>query len=167
MDEVLNNLISDNAHLLQCPEDINGAAVLHAFAEVESGHGARGKAAKHESAYCYGGFYWRAPAGETLRELSRVHGCLAHCSYSSWQIMYITAVELGFQGDPTALRDDAVALPFVIKLINDRILAKYPRITTAGLADAYNSGSPVDTNVPKAYIAAFQSAYTHWLGQLT
>ena len=62
-----------------------------------------------------------------------------------------------------ALRNDFVSLPYVVKLINNRILSKHPRITVEAFADAYNSGRPDDGIVPTDYIAKFVKAYTGWL----
>jgi hypothetical protein len=77
--------------------------------------------------------------------------------------MYIAAREMGFDdGDPVALRNDFVALPWVVKYINRRILSKHPRITLESFADAYNSGRPDDDLVPTDYIAKFIKSYTKW-----
>lgn len=158
----LDSLIARNAPQLVESPFINRAVLLHALAEVESSHGEHQLAARHEPAYCYNGFYFKSPAGEDLRRLSSAFGCLAHCSYSSWQLLFISAYEEGFRGDPTELRNDAVTLPFVVRYINRRILNRYPRITVPGFADAWNSGSPEDTNVPAAYIERLKEAYDKW-----
>ena len=165
MREKLDQLIAERHHELHTHDGLRPAAILHALAEVESDHGARSLASLHEQAYCYGGVYFKGPNGEDLRQLSRVFGCLAHSS--SWQILYIAAFEEGYRGDPCALRDDAIALPVVIRYLNRRFLDRYPRITTTGLADAYNSGRPDDSNIPKDYVAKFDEAYRRWLQRLT
>lgn len=162
----LDQLIAERHHELHTHDGLRPAAILHALAELESDHGARRLATLHEPAYCYGGFYYKGPGGQDLRDLSTVWGCLAHCSYSSWQIMFIAAYEQGFRGDPCELRNDVVALPLVIRFLNRRILDKYPRITLSGLADAWNSGRPYDANKPVAYIAKFEEAYARWLKSL-
>ena len=142
----------------------NRRVLLHTIAEVESGHGEYGQAIRHEAGYCYGSHLYRGPNGADLRAASQKWGCLAHSSFSSWQIMYIACREMGFDdGDPIALRNDFVALPWVVKYINRRILSKHPRITVENFADAYNSGRPDDDIIPAEYIAKFTHAYTKWL----
>lgn len=162
MDTGLTALIAENAHRLRDLPTINRVALLHAIAECESSHGARGLATLHENAYCYKGAYFSGPNGGQLRDLTSKYGCLAHCSYSSWQIMYITAVELGFRGDPCELRNDAVAIEYVCAFINRRFLDRYPRIAPSGVADGYNSGNPYDENRPTAYVEEFMAAYNKW-----
>lgn len=167
MSDALNDLISKHACELASPEHFNKAAILHAIAEVESKHGQHSLASLHEPAYCYKGFYFRSPNGEDLRRLSSVWGCLAHSSYSSWQILFITAYELGFRGDPCLLRNDTEAIHWVIKLLNRRVFDRWPRLSLEGLADAYNSGNPRDENVPTDYIAKFSAAYERWLKEFS
>lgn len=159
MDDSLDEIISEHANELREKEGLDNLAVLHALADIESGHGVRHLASKHEGAYCYGGFYYRAPTGEDLRRLSHVYGCLAHSSYSSWQLLFLAAYEEGFRGDPCALRNDVEAIHWVIRYLNRRIYDRYPRLTPEGLADAWNSGNARDLNVPKDYIAKFVAAY--------
>jgi hypothetical protein len=159
MDEKLDALIAEHAHELRTIETLDNFAVLHALADVESDHGARHLAIKHEASYCYGGFYYRAPSGEDLRRLSHIYGCLAHSSFSSWQLLFLAAYEEGFRGDPCELRNDAEAIHWVIRFLNRRIYDRYPRISPTGLADAWNSGSARDLNVPQGYIDKFLKAY--------
>lgn len=161
--DALNLLIAEHHMELRQQEGLSSSAILHALADVESSGGARSLASKHEPAYCYNGFYYTSPNGADLRRLSQVYGCLAHSSYSSWQILFIVAFEEGFRGDPCSLRDDKVALPVVIRTINRRILDRYPRLTPEGLADAWNSGRPDDANVPEKYIERFLLAYEKWV----
>lgn len=163
----LDTLIAEHHHELHTHDGLHPAAILHALAEVESDHGARRLATLHEPAYCYGGFYYKGPNGADLRNLSTAWGCLAHCSYGSWQIMFMSAYEQGFRGDPCELRNDAVGLPWVLRFLNRRILDKYPRITLPNIADAWNSGKPFDANKPVAYIEKFVEAHTRWLERLT
>ena len=97
-----------------------------------------------------------------LREQSQAWGCLAHSSFGSFQIMFITAFEMGFRGDPIALRNDAVGLPYVVNLINRRILSKHPRITTDPFGRCYNSGRPDVSKSTDDYAEDFVAAYTKW-----
>jgi len=138
--------------------------LLKALAVAETG--AFPLAIRHEKAYCYGGFYYTGPNGSLLRELSDIWGCLAHCSFSPWQIMYIAAVELGFKGDPIALRESAIAKPYVMKYIQKRILDRYPRITIEGVVDAWNTGRPDDVNFPRAtYAKKILDTYAHLISE--
>ena len=159
---ILDEIISKHAVELRPPEGVNPAVLLHALADVESDHGARSLATLHESAYCYKGFYYKSPNGDDLRRLSRVYGCLAHSSYSAWQILYLVAYEEGFRGDPCALRDNAVAIRPVIRVLNRRVFDRYPRISLEGVADSWNSGNPRDENVPHVYVKRFLEAYERW-----
>lgn len=124
--------------------------LLTAIAVVESGYGTY-NVPKYEKAYDLGGRYGNK--AEWLK-----WGALAACSYSSFQIMYAVAREMGYQGSPIGLCHDDVALPYVIKLLQRRILDRGAS-TLADVADAYNSGNFRDSVVPTAYIAKFLAAY--------
>ena len=163
MSDRLHPLIDKHAQSLIVTGTFNPRVLLHAIAEVESGHGEYGRSIRHEKSYCYGSVLYRGPNGADLRAMSQRWGCLAHSSFSSWQIMYIACRETGYDdGDPIALRNDMVALPYVCKYINRRILSKHPRITVESFADAYNSGRPDDGVIPTEYIDKFIHAYTKW-----
>lgn len=158
----LDLLISQRAGELRAGK-LNPAAVLHALAAVESNHGERSLASLHEPAYCYSGRYHN----EELQRLSKPYGCLAHSSYSSWQILFIAAYEEGFRGDPCELRNDAVAIRVVTKYLNRRIFDRYPGIEIRGVGDAWNSGNPRDRNEPEGYMDKLEAAYTDWQKRLT
>lgn len=158
----LDSLIDQHAPTLIDNGIIDRRILLHAIAEVESSHGEHQMASRHEQSYCYGSILYRGPNGMDLREQSQQWGCLAHSSFGSFQIMFIAAHEMGYRGDPAGLRDDAVCLPYVVNLINRRILSKYTRIGVERFADAYNSGRPDDDRVPTEYISQFTTAYTKW-----
>jgi hypothetical protein len=162
----LDDLIDEHHQELLQSSGLDTRCLLHAIAQVETTHGARRLASKHEKGYCYGSTLYTGPNGAALREQSHTYGCLAHSSFGSFQIMFITAYEMGFRGDPVDLRDDTVCLPFVIEMINRRILGRYQRVTLTAFADAYNSGNPNDLNVPEDYIDDFQTAYAKWYAAL-
>ena len=160
----LTTLIDVTAPSLIVTGTFNPRVLLHAIAEVESSHGEHGQAIRHEQGYCYGSHLYRGPNGADLRAASQRWGCLAHASYSSWQIMYIAAREMGFDdGDPIALRNDFVALPWVVKYINRRILSKHPRIAVDPFGRMYNSGRPNVSEATDEYAERFTKAYTKWL----
>lgn len=160
MDQNLDQTIAEHSHELRTKDGIDNARVLHALADVESNHGERHLATLHEAAYCYKGRYYTAPTGGDLRRLSRVYGCLAHSSFSSWQLLFMAAYEEGFRGDPCELRNDAEAIHWVIRFLNRRIYDRYTILTPEKIADAWNSGRADDDNVPTGYIDKFMSAYT-------
>jgi len=54
--------------------------ILWAFAGVESSFGLQSNP-RHENGYCYNGRYFDAM-------LTDKWGCLAHCSYGPWQVMF-------------------------------------------------------------------------------
>ncbi|MCE5247950.1 hypothetical protein LLG88_13635 [bacterium] len=134
----------------------DGALVLWAFAAVESSYGRDRGVPRHERAYAPGGVMYRQSAA--VRDLYARFGPGAACSYGTWQMMFPTARELGFNGPPEALKDDAVLAPLVC-----RFLVRSQGGTLENAADAYNSGSWRDTCVPLDYVAKIVRAYeTGW-----
>lgn len=109
---------------------------------------------RYESGYGPGGIYYN-------KENYAKWGAWACCSYSSFQIMYPTAVELGFTGNPVELQlKDEIAIVWVKKYFDRRVFAKTQKFITMGnAADAYNSGSFLDNNIPQKYIANFYIFY--------
>lgn len=129
---------------------LDGELCLKAIATVESSYGLN-NVPKYEKAYDRGGIYYNATLGMK-------YGAWAACSYSSWQIMFPTAYELGFQGTPQDLCNDAIAVYWVCMLIEKRILDK-GATTLQELFDGYNSGSFRDKFIPQDYIAKGVDAY--------
>jgi hypothetical protein len=86
-------------------------------------------------------------------------------SWSSFQILYVAAWELGCDLAPWMLHDDATALTWVIRHLDRRVFTAGAR-TVAEIADAYNSGSHTDGNVPAEYIASFIVHYNFCLDRL-
>lgn len=130
---------------------LDGVAALGALAEIESSFG-EFNIPKYERAYDVTGKYFN-------RELWLKWGAWAACSYSSWQIMYPVTVELGFSGTPIQLMDDEIAVLWVLEYIDKRILARGCN-NLKHFADAYNSGSFRDANIPETYINRFLGAYS-------
>lgn len=122
---------------------LDGECLLKALAMNESALGVY-NVPKHEKAYDLGGTYGK-------RELWARFGSWAACSYSSWQIMYPVALELGFTGSPMDLWHDDTAINYVVELIKRRIIAR-GATDIKQVFDAYNSGSFKDSIVPHDYI---------------
>jgi hypothetical protein len=139
---------------------IDPVAALLAIASVESSGGIRWEASKHETSYCYAGRYHNMQ----LAALSSRWGCAAHCSWSAWQIMYITAVENGYHGDPTLLRDPEIACPYAIAVMNRRVFDRLKGETISDIFDAWNSGNPRDRIIPALYIKTATEAYQRLSG---
>jgi len=148
----LVELIKEKAPVLQAQLrfECDAASLLCAIAEVESAFG-KYNLPKHENSYDHGGRWFN-------RLLWTKWGAWAACSYSSFQIMFPVAVELGFTGSPMELADDRVAIDWVIKYIEKRIL-RYMPTRIDQIADAYNSGSFRDYIIPYDYINKFLPAY--------
>jgi|SRR5262245_33123208 len=132
-------------------------AALKAIAHVETNYGARGLATLHEPAYCYGGLYYKGSAD--LQRLSVTFGCLAHQSYGPWQLLFMTAYELGYRGDPVILREPNVCAEYAVKLLNVRTLDKIIEATVEDVFDAWNSGHARDRFIPAEYIKKAKGYY--------
>ena len=126
----------------------DGTALLRAIADVESSYGAN-STPRHESAYCRGGRYHRDV-------LTKLHGCAAHCSYGPWQVMYPTAVELGFEGTPAELANPETNCLYAVRYLNARAAGAE---TIEHVARAYNGGNIHATAVPYSYLAKLLTAY--------
>lgn len=133
-------------------QPVDGARLLWALAGVESSYGAQRDFARIEPSYQPCGATYRR--SEAMRDLWRQYGALAACSYGSWQMMAITARELGHTGHPCELQHDEALAPLVIKY-----LQRAHANTLADTLDAYNSGSCRDKIIPEAYIRTGVAAY--------
>lgn len=140
---------------LDTPPALSGTKLLRAIAQVESSGGAQ-NIPRFERAYSVGGHYFRR--AQHVRDAWGQYGDLAACSYGPWQILYIVALELGYNGAPWQLTDPPESGPMVVKLLNRRIFGKGAR-TLAEVGDAYNSGSFADQMVPEEYIEKLEAAY--------
>jgi hypothetical protein len=128
--------------------------MLYAITGKESSFGQRRTFVKHEPAYMPGGkYYVNSPK---LRQAYYKYGVLASSSFGAFQIIYITAEELGFAGNPVELISDRICGYYALQLIEKRF-SKAKTLTH--VLDAYNSGNHYDTNVPYDYIAAVTGYY--------
>lgn len=135
----------------------NARLILAALAEVESTFGSNCRP-KYEPAYDVGGGYWTPDNAKKWSWYT--YGPIVCCSYSSWQMMYPTALELGLCPtlNPTCLNHDEIAVNYVCEYLIKRVLDKGAG-SLEELADAYNSGSFRDKNVPENYVKKFIAAY--------
>ena len=129
---------------------VDGPTLLLAISGNESTYGQRREFARAEPAYLPGGVYFRrSPA---VRQHWSRWGVLAGSSFGSWQIMFVTATELGFDGHPIDLQDDDVCAQWAAALIRKRLIARDGAKTLQAVLDGYNSGTPTDRIVPQKYI---------------
>lgn len=136
------------------PGPVDPVRFLAALSMNESSGGLY-RVPKYEPAYGPGGSYYN-------KENYARWGAWACCSYSSFQIMYPTAIELGYSGgNPVELQlKDEIAIVWVKKFFEKRVFAKTNKFITLGnAADAYNSGSFLDNNIPQKYIANLYMYY--------
>lgn len=111
------------------------------------------------------GFYRRYVRGNKKYASleARYGGRAISSSYGPWQIMYLTAYEMGYRGKPQDLSDASVSLPYVIKYID--FLRKKLKGDERAVISAYNAGpggvgtNPVYTRKVTAYL---KQAPTDW-----
>ena len=146
--------------------NLNNTALLAAIAYVESS-GGRNNYPNFEP-------YW-APEGKSFTIEGKIQtsrhplsnkivverfdkwAMASACSFSSWQILYHTAADLGYRRAPWFLWDDTIAILWVVKRLN--VLVKHGAETIEQFADAWNSGSFKDKIVPKEYIDKVSNIY--------
>lgn len=155
----LVDLVHDRApELVPLPGGMIPEALLAAVAWRESKLGLVA-GSRVEPSYLHrerfgGGGLYRAH----VPDLVKVYGDSAASSWSSFQIMFPTAWELGYRGTPWGLDDDAVAITWAMEFIRVRALRK-GAVTVEEVADAYNSGTHRDSFVPETYVAAVVNHY--------
>lgn len=154
-EDMIARIIKEHAPYLETPEALNSEAILWAVYGCEH-YTKRYYAPRFEPAYAPGGLYYRN--SKEVRDAYEKWGKSAACSYSNFQILYITATELGYEGPPLGLDRDSLAIPFVIKYINERIFARGAK-TVEQVADGYNSGTHLDRLKPIKYMARFRRYY--------
>jgi hypothetical protein len=159
---MIEKLVKDAAKTLRVPPTLNPEAILWAIYNCEK-YSPGNTVPRYEEIYAPGGYYYEHSAH--VREAYDKWGRPAACSYSNFQIMYIAALELGYTGPPLALDEDSIALPYVIKYIQNRVLDT-GATTPAEVADAYNSGSFKDSLKPLGYIKRFQYFYDRALRRM-
>jgi hypothetical protein len=133
-------------------EPVDTARLLWALAGIESTYGRDREYCRIEPAYQPTGDVYRK--SQALRDLWRRYGALAACSLGTWQMMAITARELGHSGHPIELQADAALVYLVV-----RYLERARPATLPDVFDAYNSGSCRDRIIPDAYIRSGLAAY--------
>lgn len=159
---MIKRLIHEHSQSLPVPSTLDAEALLWAIYRCEK-YDKHNKVPRFEKAFAKGGSYYEA--SELIRELCKTWGTFASCSYSNFQILFVTACELGYLGPPLALDHDSVALPYVIRYIHKRVL-QTGATTVEEVADAYNSGTHLDANVPIRYIKRFRKFYDYHLREL-
>ena len=155
-EDMITRVIQEHAPYLETPKGLNKEAVLWAVYGCEH-YTKRYYFPRYEPAYAPEGLYYRN--SREVRDAYDRWGKSAACSYSNFQILYITATELGYSGPPLGLDRDSIAIPFVIKYINERIFAKPRHETVEQVADGYNSGTHLDRLKPLKYMERFRRYY--------
>jgi len=145
----------DGDKLIQAIAVVETNDGLNSYPRFESGYAPKGFAATIQGRIVRGtGACFNSIVAERWKEW----GMASACSFSKWQILAHTAMDLGFAEAPWLLWSDEVALPFVIKrltVIRDR----YHALTVADFADSWNSGTFRDKIIPQQYIDSVLDAY--------
>lgn len=100
---------------LNIDEPDDAKSFLFALCGVESSFGSN-NVPRYEPAYGPNGLYYRR--SKQLQAEYAKYGALASCSYGPWQMMYVVALELGYDRHPLDLWNANVQLPFVVKYLN-------------------------------------------------
>ena len=116
LEEIVKSLCSN----LIIPQGEDKFAFLWAMCGMETSYGIKNRM-RYEGAYAPGGRYYFN--SEKQRELYKTWGVPACCSHGVTQIMYITAIEFGYNGPPYDLIDARVSLPITIKILNEALKA--------------------------------------------
>lgn len=131
-------------------QPVDGGRLLYTIAGLESTFGQRREFVRFEPGYGPGGYYYRN--AEHVRELWHRYGVLAASSFGSFQVMFITAYELGFKGHPIDLQQDMLSAYWAARLIGDRFIARQKASSLREIFDAYNSGNWRDGVIPVNYV---------------
>lgn len=152
--EELDAIVTEWAHRIKVPTGVQAVPLLKAILMRESKYGLL-TAPRREPAYMPKGRYFTPEQADRYRR----YGTAAACSYSSFQIMFPLACELGYKGSPLSLGQDTEAIRWVVEYLNVRIFGKQHAQTVDEVADAYNSGSCRDRFKPIAYMQAVRGYY--------
>ena len=168
----MNRCIERHADDLILPTTVDKRRLLAALAVVESG-GGKNLQPNFEPAFWIGGKFWNPTLAEYCArwesrsdlEMRPWCGKAIACSWGPWQILYVTAAELGYQGPPWALTDPDVCLSWAVRLINRRIAPKILSYLSdievvSMVGDGYNSGSATDKFIPVDYCKKLLAAYS-------
>ena len=148
----LANLIRQNAYRLQRPDGIDAVKLLWALAGNESSFGANATA-RHEASYCPN---CNGSHAKKIEGLTRLWGCLAHCSYGAWQVMFpnthgVTPAQM--DTDPQA------AIEQTIRFLNTDIFTYLGARTLEQIGCAYNMGRLPGENEKLPYVTDLLSNY--------
>lgn len=131
-------------------QPVDGPLMLWAISGNESSFGREREHVRAEPAYSPGGrYYLQSP---DLQAYYKRFGVLACASFGSFQIMSVTAKELGFAGNPAELMNDETCAKWMATLITERFVKHQGATKLYEILDAYNSGSWRDKMVPAQYI---------------
>ncbi|HET6373000.1 MAG TPA: hypothetical protein VFG76_06820 [Candidatus Polarisedimenticolia bacterium] len=133
---------------------IDPRCLLHGMTGNESRFGEIQFTPRFEPNYYRGGRYYLKPANEWLRRaVTRYEQCAA-MSWGAWQIMYPTAVELGYDGHPWGLSLPEECIRWVVAYLNRRTYKEWddaprailrpPALTVEQSGDSYNTGNHWD-----------------------
>ncbi len=112
--------------------------LLWGIAGVESSFGFN-SSPRHETGYCYGGRYLDP-------EATRAWGCLAHCSYGPWQVMFthfpvgVSPLSLMWDTDGSVAAE--ICIRGAVRVLNDAIARKAANL--ADIVTAYNGPADVE-----------------------
>lgn len=126
---------------------LDSAAVLTALAVVESSFGAF-DVMRYEPAFGPSGLYFQK--SKALQEDYKIYGAAVACSFGPWQILYSTAKDYGYLGEPLDLWSAQVSIPFVCAYLN----AQYQKGANSlgKLAQSYNSGGFTKAPPPQVQV---------------
>lgn len=131
-------------------QPVDGGRLLLTITGIESDFGRQREYVRYEKAFGPGGKYYLDNPG--LRKEYKRWGCLAASSFGAFQLMYITATELGFSGHPIQLQKDIICAEWATELIIQRFIGRHKAKTLRDILDAYNSGYHADKYLPSLYI---------------
>lgn len=149
----LKQIIQDHSNFMIRIDGIQNDLFLLALAGIESSFGADNNK-RLEKAYLPDGKYGQT---DQVKLLYPQYLEDSACSFSPWQILFITAYSLGYRGAPRDLELAANAIPYVIKFFNHWISEGVNSVD--GLARSWNGGNPRSKYVPEAYVNRLQSIY--------
>ena len=153
VDPAILAAIESMAPKLIVPPEVDARSILAAITLPETEWGERCEAACFEMAYYRGGLWYRALH---VRELIHRYEAFASCSYGPWQILFISAWELGYRGHPAELRHPEISSEWVVAYLNKRVHSPTgPR----DYFDAWNSGTNADKSIPLGYINRAMEGY--------
>ena len=153
---MIRKLIAYHATRLKgLPPSLDAEALLWAFYHSER-YSIYRKEPRFDPAFAPEGLYYRL--SKQVRDEYQKWGKAACCCYSNFQMPYLTAVELGYNGPPLALDRDRISLPFVILHLTKRIRSRAAQ-TPEEVADAYNSLSYRSFPQPYRYLKRFRHFY--------